>query len=348
MAARKRSNPVQPAPNATDDDEIGREALTTLLDEYGSAGGYSVRLQRQSPTPPRIWLYVASLDLTPDLVEDVRLRFGGGNYRGVLYQGSKYMPGRVLKFAIDGKPKSPDDDDAETNQDTGRLARLEEAIAKLSEPKSNGNGLTDGVALVTTLIAALVPVLKSPAGNGPDAVALLALMNTAEEKGERRGRELGRLESGGNDSMVSVAEKYLPPIISLMRDKRERIDQAPASVAPAPISSPPAVIQQPQPSMAPTQEPEPDYFWLASLRPYYAAVVSQANADADPEVIADFAVMKFDDDLCNAIYTASSRPDFTAIMRREFAPIFSTRPEWLAEFLARIVLAVTPDQELPK
>lgn len=342
MAARKRSIPVQPAPALTEDDE-GREALSTILSEYGGAGGYNVKLQRQSTTPPRMWLYLATVELTPDFVDDIQARFGGGLYRGTLYQGSKYMAGRVLKFAIDGKPKSADDDD--TSQDAGRLARLEEAIAKLSEPKSNGNGLTDGVALVTTLIAALVPVLKSPAGNGPDAVALLALMNTAEEKGERRGRELGRLESGGTDSMASVAEKYLPPIISLMRDKRERIDQAPASNGAGAPPPPPQPVALPQPSMAPTQEPEPEYFWLAALRPYYAAVVAQANADADPEVIADFAVMKFDDDLCNAIYTASSRGDFTAIMRREFAPIFSTRPDWLAEFLARIVQAVTPDQE---
>lgn len=346
MATQRKTQKKPPAPpltTAQNEEENERATLDTLLDEYG-ASGYMLKISRQKETPPRLWQYLATMELTSELVEDVKAQYGGGNYRGLLYSGVKYVQGKVLRFSIAGRPKLDEEPDSPSDD---RMTRLEVALAKLSEPKS-GNPLNEGLVLVTGLIAALVPVFKSTGsgGNHQDPAVLLALMQGAEERGERRGREIGRLENGAQgDGMSATVKEYMPSIISLMKDKATRQIAAPpespaALPAPAATDSPAAQPVNP----APTVPLEPEYAWLAALRPFYGALAQQADDNADPEIIADFALMKFDDELIRIVHESTSRPDFHAIMRRELRAISLRHPEWVDAFVTRIVTGVDPDE----
>lgn len=318
-------------------DEQPPDDLSELLAQYGS--GYRVKIQRQSDAPPRNWLYVETMDLTPEVVEDVKERFGGGNYRGLVYDGVKYVRGGTMTFSIAGRAKREDDGESAA---TDRLGRLEAAVLKLVE-KPEGGGIAAGVALVTSMIAALTPIIApfvakiGAGGGGADVVTTLQLMQDAETKGYAQGEQMGKLLAGvpTDGGIAEVAKQNLPVVLGLIRDQIK--SRAPGT-APAASAPPVAIVEDARVQVDANPLPS-EYDWLPTLRPFYPRIAAQADNDTDPTVIADFALSQMDPPLVVAIQAATKRDDFLPVMRGELASIAQTHHQWVEEFLGQVVNA---------
>lgn len=323
-------------------EERERDGLAALLNEFGAIG-YQVKLYRQSDAPPRVWLYLNKLEMSPELVEDVQSQYGGGSYRALVYDGQKYVKGGTILFAIAGKPRL--DDDAAGGGD--RLARLERQLERIAEPKTNS--VEQGVTLITGIIAALTPLvaplltLLKPRENGGSVVETLQLVSDAEARGEARGRTIGTLEADkGGASLGDVANQYLPAIVSVLDNNRKQ-RALPAGAAPATPEAAPAAAVTPAPFPVPTTTPEPEYLWMQELRPFHPRLMQQARADTDPAIVADFALAQMPDELLAAIATAAARSDFTTILTTELVTIGQQYPAWVENFVFRVWQVSQPE-----
>lgn len=336
MSPRPRSRTV-PVAVSTDDE---RDNLVDLLRQIGTADRIYAKLERLNG---RDYEYLGTVDpVTPELVDDVKVRFGGGKYRGRVFNDAGYVKGGMLHFVIGGRPKTEDGEDRVSDD---RLARIE---AKLEKAPAESNGLTmvkEIVAVVTPLMTMLIPLLK-PSGNGGSIAETLTLMQTAEEKGERRGLRLGRLENGGGETtMLGVADKYLPPILGMMSKRME------ASPTPAPEQSRSTNEPNLEPKTVQVYTPiiPPEYAWLESIRPYYHLLPAQAQHGADPAVVAEFALTQLDDAQLQAVALAVKRADFLETMRTELAPLVARHADWANEFLTHIVeVGTAPFEDEPQ
>jgi hypothetical protein len=340
MTARKG----KPAPPAARDEEAEqRDTLATMLEEFGPAG-HTVKLYRQSDTPPRRMDYVATLELTPTLVEDVQAKFGGGVYRGQVHNETGFMRGRSINFSIAGRAKIRDEEEGRPGGD--RITRLEEKIDKLSEKPANGDGVERVVNIITGIATALTPLLAPllARNGGGDVVATLTLVKDAEERGERRGQQLGTLLAGGGgstDSLADVAKAYLPQLVTLV-SQNVKVRQQQNGATPVAEVAPPA-----PPALPPGEVLPREYDWLPTLRPVYGQLAREADENNDPGLIADYALSKMPAPLLEAIQRASMLPDFRDRMRAELATVAAAHSEWLDEFLARIIEDCAPEVPAP-
>lgn len=299
-------------------------------------GSIIAKLQRENLTTKR-WDHVGRLEpVTADFLDDVRAAYGGGNYRARFYNGGQYIKGGYKSFSVAGKPKDDDDDTK-----PGAPAAAAPAV------KSGVEWAKDIAAVVTPLAAALatlVPIFRGSGNSGTDVVKTVSMLHEAEERGERRGRTIGQLEAGGprekEATMLDVAREYAGPFFKLMADRQQAHQAPPQQIPP---QHPPA--QLPAPMAPPLPTLHAAYSFLVPIRPAYAMLAAQASTDRDPGVIADFVLAQMDEPQLRAMVTATTREDFMATMRAELAPIAERYPEWLDDFLSRIVQVCQQEEE---
>lgn len=310
-----------------------RDPIADLLAQFDPTG-IKAKLNRIDPKTRKA-AYLETIDpINPaTLQEDVQAKHGGGEYRAYIYVNNEYMPGKYLDFSIAGLPKAPNEEE--------RLARIE---AKIGAPPAaaNGAGLTmirDIVAIGTPLVAGLgavlIPLLTRK--DGSSAAELLKLTQDAEDRGERRGVEMGRLKASrngeGENGMMAVANAYLPPLLQAWTDRRR---------GDAPQTNPsPQTDAMPAPDRAQLSPADParmpEYAWLTKVRPFLPHLVNQAKIGAQPGVVMEFALSQIPNETLQAIDTATTRPDFQTIMRVELLAHLHQYPEWADEFLAELI-----------
>ena len=312
--------------------EAESDTLADLIAQHG--GGNRAKLSRFTVTAGiKRWEYIDTVDVTPTLLDDVKQTYGGGAYRALVSRhDGTYIKGGTLTFDIAGKSKDPRDDEIADD----RLTRLETALAQKTKPSDIGDVVKNITLVVTALGAVLTPIIPLLRANGgTDPVHLLGLLQDAETKGEQRGREYGKLLAGtGTDSLADVATKFFPPLMSLVGEnmKRQRAESAPI---PAPVPDAVAVVDA-----LPLE-----YQWLPALRPFYHHIAGQARAERNPDIIADFALQQMDDTLLQAVTAAARRDDFKPVMLGELATVAIHAPDWLNDFLERIISETLPEIE---
>lgn len=269
--------PISAAPSAPPADNAGGaelldespDELSELLASFAS-GGYKAQLERKnSRGRPE---YLGTLDLTAELLDDVRALHGGGEYRArVVDQRSKYQAS--LQFNIAGAPRDPDAAMAPPRDAApDRLERLESIVERLvaahTAPPAPAAapdmlGLFSTFAkLMRDLTPAAAPIV--PAAAPVDPFALVGRVLEVQELLRERDGGSGRGGSDG-DSLSSVVRSALPPLLDTIKEKmqtdrdiarmraRQRIALVPDAAPPAPApadASPLAVLVKDLPRFA--------------------------------------------------------------------------------------------------
>lgn len=314
------------------------QPLTEVEEMLAQLDGNSIvaKIQRENPATKR-WDHLGRIEpVTAEFLDDVKAVYGGGNYRIRLYDGSTYIKNGYRAFSIGGKPKDPDDDTRTT--------------PKVEKPARNGIEWAKDIAAVVVPVATAIGLVmkeiragSAPANSGADVLTTLQLVRDAEESGERRGKEIGKLQAERGDgersgTMLDVAKEFAGPFMTMLANKSAQ--SAPA-VQTIPAPAPPPHQLPPSMPNAPTLPPE--YSFLLPIRPHYPLLAAQAQSDTHPQVIADFVLAKMTPDDLHAIHAAVMRTDFFDTMRAELFPIHERYPDWLATFLERIVEVSTED-----
>jgi hypothetical protein len=319
--------------------EIPPSELQSVLAQF-EQGSIRAKIQRENPQLKR-WEHLGTIEpVRVDFVDDVKAIYGGGNYRAMLYNGNTYIkPNGYIAFALAGLPKNPGDDEI--------------AAASTSAAPAGKTGVEwarDIAAVVTPVAAALATLVPLFRGNGAgtDVAQTVNMLHEAEERGERRGLTLGKLQSGnGGESgtMLDVAKAYAGPFFQMLANRQQQNAAAAAAPPAPPVSAPPQLQAPAMPAPPSGPELAPDYAFLIPMRPHYPILAAQALDDTDPEIIAEFVLAKMPEHELRAIAAATHRDDFTVTMRTELMPIYSNYPQWLDAFLTRIVEVCQGDDE---
>lgn len=311
--------------------------LDEVLAQFDNVG-ITARLSRYNEAvSPKRWDYVGTIEpVTPTIEDDVKERFGGGSYRMRLYKDGVYLKGKgYVTFSINGRPKDAD----------ASAVHASPAQPQKSTEEKIKEWVPLGVA-VSTAIATIIGALKpapSTAPAGPDMLSTLKMVRDAEETGQRRGEMIGELKAGmprEKGGMMEVAQSFAGPFFKMLEKRQELAAGNP------PQQSPPMANQLPPTTSTDTTAPLSEgYGFLAPMRPFYPQLAAQAQSNVDPEIIADFVLAKMSAEHLHAIQTAARRPDFIATMQTELAPIVTEFPDWVDDFLARIIEAATLEEE---
>lgn len=336
--------PELPAPGAPSDELAG------LLASFVGAAGYKVQLDRKDARGrPE---YLETMDLTPDLLEDVRGRWGGGQYRArVVDERSKYQAS--VQFSIAGVPRVHD---AAPTRDANaeRLERLEGVISRVLErlegqpaavqvapppaPDMLGMFATFAKLMKDLTPAPVAPVAAVAAAVDPFALVgkVLELQTMLEERGGG-----GRASDG--DSLSAVVSKALPPLLDTIKQKmqqdgelmRLRMTRRPVAVVPAPDAAP--VV--------------PDGLVLSPLAvlvkdlPRYAAeyLANMAALDKDPALYAATVLDRMPPDVTERLPELLAGENAGAELA-SLVPAWAAFPEWFGE-LAREILTQYAEQQ---
>ena len=327
MPARTRKK--APAPAEAPED-VGAESIAELVAQFSQANT-RCRLFRFNETARRLE-YVTTLAPTVDLIEKTQQSYGGGEYTARLCDDSgKLIKGASIRFTIAGPARYPDE-----------LLEAPRAVVHAAPVDSSVERL---VTIVTALVGAVtplvVPLLTRKPAEAQSITDTLALMQAAEDRGERRGEQLGELRARGGrepkESITDVAKAFVPVVSSLIDKVQMRRQEQPGQPPRAPqLEAPPAL---PAPAV-PT-----GYEWLATLRPYYPMLLQQAARGNDPAMLADFTLDQCDDELFTKVETAAQAPGFLETLTRDMPGLATSHPEWLAAYLARIVENCQPETE---
>ena len=331
MAARSRKKPVTVADAATVA-PMELESIAELVQQFGEHST-KCRLFRRNDSTQRLE-YLATTLPSVDLIEKTQQSYGGGYYSVQLCDDAgKIVKGAHMRFTIAGPSRFPDDD-------------APRAAVQAREPAAIDSGVERLVTIVTALVGAVSPLVVPLLNRKPAAeqsiTDTLALMQAAEERGERRGEQLGALRAGGpsqpRESLADVARAYVPLVSTLIQSARMKPNGATPAAVPVP-----AAIAAP---VAAPAAPVPDgYEWLATLRPYYPMLLQQAARGNDAAMLADFTLDQCDDALFELVEAAAQRPGFAETLTADMPAIAQQHPEWLAAYLARVVENCQPQSE---
>lgn len=311
------------------------DPLDALLAEFSESGHY-VKLQRQTERAPRVWQHIGRIELSHDMVEDVREQFGGGAYKALIYTAlHKYK--RTVDFHVAGRPKVLEGEEVSAATSLpvpDYVARIEALLERMKPAAPPVDPLDTALKIVALMQK------SEPAVAGADVATTLKMLQDAEERGERRGMQLGELKAGGGggDSLGDVAAKYLPGLIDVMRANTPA-HPAPVAYVPTPV----APASAPAPAIVPALTLPAGYEWLAELLVLYPRLHQQAVTSRDPEVIADFAVEQFSDELADRIAAVSARDEFVMTVIGALPPQSAQYHEWFVRFLERMREALSDD-----
>lgn len=271
------------------------------------------------------WMYIERFD-APDvraigLEEFIQQRYGGGRYRAGIRARASNKYGPSVTVAIAGAKKS-DHERAAQHPQTGAAA----APAAPSAPNNNPPSWMEkiilplGVTMATAFGSLLAKkLLETPApdpvllelvkrGNKPatsdamNPLELMKLVGDAEERGERRGREVGKLAAradGDGGSGVGSAIQDALPLFSRMIDAHERQAGARPPLANAQLPTSPAPAATPAADIIPA--------WLRPLMRYKMFILDAADAETiDAEPLAGMVVRNSDEATWAAIVDAEA------------------------------------------
>lgn len=327
-----------------------RDEIADLLASLGEGTGYRVRLERRDARGES-GDYLGTIDLTPELLDDVRERWGGGKYRGrVVDARGTYR--RALTFGIAGAPR--DDAAAATPGGDDRLDRLERIVKELATAMTTQHAPPAAPVDTLAQFAAMAKILgdlrpapvaaATPAGSFAEQIQAFVAVQQMIEKAS------GGRDSGGMD-VAALVDRGLTPLVGVvskkldndaralaLQEKRTLGAPAPAALAPALTPAPAASAPAPEDSSTMPQRPElaqilsqvPDLAraWLAGL----------ADKDSDPTLYADVVLDALPANvypLLPALLTAPDALDITAAAVPQWSK--PGRLAWIHELYRAIV-----------
>lgn len=308
---------------AASDSEAAR--LDALLAQFGTSG-FNVRLERENLNSLRRWDYTGSVPFTHDLFETVLQKLGGGVYRGRVVDSAGDYLHSIAPFSIAGEPLSARPGALVAGSAPASDTRLPWSLAEIST----------AVVAVSTALAAVVKLFKSDAKPVGDITSTMALVQSARDEGREIGEKIGRLSADhapSDGGMADAVREIVPAIIDVVRTEQASRRAPARAAAPAVSSSTPSID---------TSMPA-GYEWLAQLQQYFPALQKQADqGHDDADIVADYAVMRFSDELVGHIAQVVERDDFDATVMAAMPMI--ARRDWLAAFVARIREQVSTDK----
>jgi hypothetical protein len=216
---------IRPAVEAfPDDPPPADQVLSDVIEQFGGGPAMYVRIERRDARGnPE---YLGTVDLTPELLDDVKTRWGGGKYRGrVVDADRKYRAS--LNFAIAGGTREAEEarrvELAAATEPAG-LTRIETVMAGFAEsikaliesqrsaPASHSTAyFLETVKLVREMMPAPAP---APAGGSP--ADMFATLNSMLDLRERIA---DTTEARQGDGFASAVEKGIGPLVSLVNRK---------------------------------------------------------------------------------------------------------------------------------
>lgn len=261
------------------------ERLERLLEQLGDVDGYTVKLERvrSAGVSAELCGHLPSLPFGDDFLDEVRQEYGGGKYRGRVYdRRNEYKVG--FTFTIAGTPRAPRDlgpaglvgvgpgtavsdprlerIERALEQLAGALARQHEAALTAQLPARSAEDDIDRLLKIAKAMRELAPTpAPAPTTAGSPIETLRMLLEVRELLDSAGG-------GGGQSDMAALVEGGVKPIAQLMtrsldlqekslmarqeRERRAAGAQSPASPAARPLSSataaadaPPRVLELP-------------------------------------------------------------------------------------------------------
>lgn len=324
----------------------GDEQLSSLLEELGGAG-YRVRMDRKDSRGELE--YLGTVDLTPDLLDDVRARWGGGRYRGrVVNARGGYE--RSLTFGIAGAPRDPEPAPAPVAGAAApdRLAHLEAIVTRLGEQlggtlarleRSERPDDLQQFARFATLMRELAPAAtNTPAPAAPadpldSLTRLLTFQSALEERMGPRGGggpafDVAALVRDGVKPLVGVLEKK----IDLEREAMLRRGGRPVAVVEREAAAPaPAPLAQTPLALLVHQLPGFGRVFLANC----------ARADKSAELYAETVLDQLPGDVVDALPELLAGDDIGERLA-ELVPEWNGHGAWFGELAAALLASLNP------
>lgn len=346
-----------PAAELVDDDP-----LTGLLEQFGGASGYRVRMERIGDKGKPA--YLTTFPFTLDLIDDVKAEYGGGTYRGRVVDGdSHYIAGGSISFSIDGPPLMPSTSPptpaaapaaaaltAPVRDNAADLDAIADRVAaRLAREQAPARSALDVVALITAVSPIVLELIK---GARPKGVTIEDVRQLLDAKGGTAGtakdmiaslkellevREL--LGSDREPDAVSQAVATFAPIL-------ERALSPGASSSPAAPTALPAAGAS-SPSSTGQQEPMTAPLWVTRLSAHVDQLVRVAAEGGEPRQLAigiiSYFMLPADKGLLRELV---AQEDAEAQILAAFPKLVPYR-EWLADFVdeSRYTFGLLVDDE---
>lgn len=367
MTDRERTSPeaILDRAHATDRAQVWRHRDG----QWGHCGAYDPRDVRQF-----------------GYAEFVAARGGGGKYR-IRVRRSDGTYGQQFTFTVEGPPRPwHEPGDASSSSSAASSSSSAPAPAAAYEPPSWVRAIIMpfagalGTALATKLVAMLFEggrgnhelLLKlleqrNGSGAGVDPIELQKILDAREERGESRGRQLGKLLAERSEpreprepaaGVAAAIDRNLPEVMSVLRAKIESDERRASRAARgAPPAAPPAtdapVVEGADAPAAPGAPPAPDVSdpLVALLLgvPYIARelLLSAAKGDEAPNVYAALVLTKLDQVTRRRLPQLLERDDVAAVICSSWAPAFEPYREWVDEFVdaLRDTVAANPPED---
>jgi hypothetical protein len=244
MARRRVDRPKAPSADTPAAPAAPVDRAATLLDHADDANDVVQFWEENNGR----WAYIERFDV-PDvravgLEEFILQRYGGGKYKAGIRSRTAGVYGQSVVVSIAGPRKSDHERNAFKTPATPPPAAA-------AAPSSSNNPpawvekilLPFGVTFATAIAGFLgKKLLESPpaapgidpvllraalrdrgaGGEALDSIKVMQLLRDAEDRGEKRGRELGELLAGGDGDGVASAINQAAPIMNRMLDVAER------------------------------------------------------------------------------------------------------------------------------
>jgi hypothetical protein len=295
-------------------EDRGEAELGALLDGLGDEEHklYVSRRNRQT----RKFEFLAAWTPSEFSLEDLRERYGGGDFRAQGRKGREYMRGRSATFSIAGPYRdldreAADDAAAAAGVLAGGALTLADLVKLLADTRNPpaaaamGNPVEMAVSLVTALQTAMAPLqaalLDAAKRDSPDVETFLAVFT--------KGLELGR---GAGDGYGSVVDRIMPVV--------DRLTAAGSS--PGAPTQPAALPPGPNP---------PDLYpgWVTAVAPFIQQLQPMAAGGAPPDLYAAVVADQATDGQVLFLQEQLVRgDDFREDFYRYFPEAVALRPWW--------------------
>lgn len=324
---------------AIPDDAGDDEQLGALLAEFGGATGYAARVERKDARGGAD--YLGTLELTADLLDDVRAAWGGGKYRARIVDADKRYV-RSIQFGIAGAPRDPEAlatpaPGRAPAAEPDRLERLELAIGGLAEglralsapkPPDTLDMFGQFAKLMRELAPQTVPAAATtPATALESMTAMLEFQTQLENRVGPRG--------GGTDFTA-----FVQPALKLVEvlDKKISLERE-AMYRRRPI----AVVQPVTETPAPTAAADSLEHLARSLPPFAVAFLAGcAKADKSAELYAETVIDNLPGEIQDALPTLLAGDD-AADRLCAIVPAWGAFVPWFRELVAAILASLEAD-----
>lgn len=362
-AANGRHSAPPAAAAAPVDPFAGADQLTQLVEQFGGSQGYRVRIFRKSERG--IGAYVCTVDLSPELLDDVKSECGGGAYVcRIVGQRGAFVPDGTIHLEIDGPPldRSAPAPAAAAAVSARRDEPVEDAlvdrefIRELMRERIMGERRSSSLDVVA-LIGALSPIVIKLLEGGrsklsADDIAAAVQKATGNNNSLRdtigavrellEARELlGDSAPRERDSLIDLGRELIPPVVAAIRSRGD--DARPVSFTPAPAPSPVPSDMASSPPLTAAGVPA----WALELAPHMTQLLRVASNGDDPRDFA-FSMLKFfiigkSRGMLRELVAQDSAVDQVVTHFPEFAPYRTWLDEFVDESRIQLELKAAPE-----